>query len=126
MTSILLVEDDPFKASVHMSALQKRFPDVCRVHDAAEALCLVEHRSFSSNLGLAITGSHLPDLAAPDFVAEIQARIPGLPVIVLGDPQVDAESYRRENVRYLAGPTPAEELVVAAQQMLAQEGHKVA
>ncbi len=127
MTAILLVEDDPFKASVHMSALQNRFPEVCRVHNAAEAFCLIENRSFSDNLGLVITGSHLPDLAGPDFVAELQARIPGLQVIVLGELQQDeAGSYQGENLLYLAKPAPVQELVSAAQQMIAQDGHKVA
>jgi len=126
MTIILLVEDDPFQASVRMSMLQKRFPDVQRVTDAAEALCLIEQRTFSDNLGLVIASNHLPGLAGPEFVAELHARIPHLPVIVLGDSQEDARYYQGENVRYLSKPAPAEELVATAHQMLAQDGHKVA
>ncbi|HVU46653.1 MAG TPA: response regulator [Terracidiphilus sp.] len=126
MTTILLVEDDAFQASVRMSVLQKRFPDVQRVADAAEALCLIEQRAFSDDLGLVIASNHLPGLGAPEFVAELHARIPRLPVLVLGNAQDATESYEGQNVRFLAKPAPAEELVATARQMLAEEGHKVA
>jgi len=126
MTTILLVEDDAFQASVRMSVLQKRFPDVQRVADAAEALCLIEQRRFSDDLGLVIADNHLPGLSGPEFVAELHARIPGLPVLVLGNSQADEESYEGQDIRFLAKPVPADEMVAAARQMLFDEGDKVA
>ncbi|MGB6744951.1 MAG: response regulator [Terracidiphilus sp.] len=126
MTTILLVEDDPLQAFVRMSVLEKRFPDVRRVADAAEALCLIEQHVFSDNLGLVIAGHHLPGLGGPEFVAELHARKPGLPVLVLGDSQETAKDYAGDCVRFLAKPVGANEIISAASQLLTQNGHKVA
>jgi CheY-like chemotaxis protein len=126
MTTILLVEDDPLQAFVRMSVLEKRFPDVRRVADAAEALCLIEQHVFSDNLGLVIAGHHLPGLGGPEFVAELHARKPGLPVLVLGDSQETAKDYAGDSVCFLAKPAGANEIVSAASQLLMQNGHKVA
>ena len=52
MATILLVDDDPLQAFVRKSTLEKRFHDVERVADAAEALCLVEQPQFAGGLGL--------------------------------------------------------------------------
>lgn len=127
MSIILLVEGDPFLASVRISLLQKYFPDVHRVADAAEAFCLIEQHVFSDNLGLVIAGNHLPGLAGPGFVAELHARIPGLPVIVLGGNEDAAGNYTDDPyVRFLAKPVQADAIVSAAREVLALEGHKVA
>lgn len=123
MTTILLVEDDPLQAFVRMSVLEKRFPDVKRVADAAEALCLIEQHAFSDNLGLVIAGHHLPGLSGPEFVAELHARKPGLPILVLGSAQDSAGDYAGDGVRFLAKPAGAEEMVSAASQLLTQDGH---
>jgi DNA-binding NtrC family response regulator len=126
MTTILLVEDDPLQAFVRMSALEKRFPEVRRVADAAEALCLIEDRVFADNLGLVIAGNHLPGLGGPEFVAELHARIPGVPVLVLGDGFETANDYSGQDIRFLSRPIGAQDVAEAASQMVMQDGHKVA
>jgi DNA-binding NtrC family response regulator len=126
MTTILLVEDDPLQAFVRMSALEKRFPHVRRVADAAEALCLIEERVFADNLGLVIAGNHLPGLGGPEFVAELHSRMPGVPVLVLGDGFETASDYSGQDIRFLSRPIGAEDVADAASQMVMQDGHKVA
>ena len=59
MATILLVDSDPLQAHQRRSILERRFPDVQRVGDAAEALCLVEQPQFTANLGLVISGQHM-------------------------------------------------------------------
>jgi DNA-binding NtrC family response regulator len=126
MTKILLVEDDPLQAFVRMSALEKRFSCVKRVGDAAEALCLIEDRAFADGLGLVIAGNHLPGLGGPAFVAELHARIPGIPVLVLGDGFETASDYTGQDIQFLSRPIGAEDVVTAASQMLLRDSHKVA
>lgn len=126
MTIILLIEDDPLQAFVRLSALEKRFTDVQRVADATEALCLIEQRGFVEHLGLVIVGNHLPGLGGPAFVAELHARIPGLPVLVLGDGLETASDYNGEDVRFLSRPIGAEDVANAAGEMVIQSGNKVA
>jgi CheY-like chemotaxis protein len=125
MTTILLVEDDPLQAFVRMSVLEKRFPDVRRVTDAAEAFCLIEQHVFSDNLGLVIAGHHLSGLGGPEFVAELHSRMPGLPVLVLGSAQDSASDYAGDDVRFLARPAGTDEMVSAASQLLTKEGPKL-
>jgi len=99
---------------------------VRRVADAAEALCLIEERVFAGNLGLVIAGSHLPGLGGPEFVAELHARIPGVPVLVLGDGFETAGDYSGQEIRFLSRPMGAEDVAEAASEMVMQDGHKVA
>jgi DNA-binding NtrC family response regulator len=124
MRTILLVEEDPLQAFVRMSVLEKRFPGVRRVADPGEALCLIEQPVFSDNLGLVIAGHRLSGLDGPAFVAELHARKPALPVLVLGDRQESASAYAGNDVRFLAKPIAADEMVAAASQLLDENEHQ--
>ena len=126
MATILLVDDDPLQAFVRKSILERRFPDVMRVGDAAEALCLVEQPQFAANLGLVVSGHHVTGIGGPAFVAELRTRLPSLPVLVLGDPSEDAGDYPGDQVRFLPRPILAEEMLAVASQMLAQSERKTA
>ena len=55
METILLVDDNPLRASLRKSILEGSAPDVVRALDASEALCLVESPEFASGLALVIT-----------------------------------------------------------------------
>jgi DNA-binding NtrC family response regulator len=123
MRTILLVEDDPLQAFARLSALEKRFPGVKRVTDATEALCLIEQAAFSDNLGLIISPHRLAGLSGPVFVAELHIRMPGLPVLVLGDSMESAREYSGDWVRFLPRPITTEEMLTAAGHMLAHAGH---
>jgi DNA-binding NtrC family response regulator len=122
MRTILLVDDDPFQAFVRMSALEKRFRDVVRVADAAEALCLIEEPDFSSRLGLVISGHHRPGFGGPAFVAELHTRKPEVPVLVLGNGSENATDYGEPGVRFMAKSTANDELVEIAGQMMNPNG----
>jgi CheY-like chemotaxis protein len=117
MRTILLVEDDPLQALVRKSILEKQFP-VERVTDAAEALCLIEQRVFSDNLGLIISGHQSSGLGGPAFVAELQSRLPDIPVLVLGSAAESSADYAGECVRFLPRPAATEAMVAAAGEMM--------
>jgi CheY-like chemotaxis protein len=123
MATVLLVDDDPFQAFVRKSILERRFPDVQRVGDAAEALCLVEQPQFAGKLGLVITGLHMPGISGPAFVAELHSRMPTVPVLVLCNATEGPGDYAPEGVRFLSRPFASEEMLAAASQMLAKNGH---
>lgn len=120
MATILLVDNDPLQAFVRKSILEKRFRDVQRAADAAEALCLVEHPQFAERLGLVISGLHMPGISGPEFVAELHARMPLLPVLVLGSASEEPADYAAAGVRFLPRPVDSEELLSLASQMLRQ------
>ncbi len=126
MATILLVEDDPLQASVRKSILEQKFPDVRRVNDAAEALCLVEQPEFARNLCLVVTGHHLSGIGGPAFVAELHTRIPLLPVLVVDDTSERHSDYPGDSIRFLSRSFRAEELLTLARQMLLQNQQKTA
>jgi DNA-binding NtrC family response regulator len=120
MPTILLVDDDPLQAFLRKSILERRFSNVHRVGDAAEALCLVEQPLFAENLGLVISGHHMPGIGGPAFVAEIHTRLPYLPVLVLGNANESSSDYAGERVHFLPRPIATDQMVRLAGQMLAQ------
>ncbi|MGA8731590.1 MAG: response regulator [Terracidiphilus sp.] len=124
MATILVVENDPLQAFARVSSLQKRFQNVQRVADAAEALCLIEQPNFAINLGLVICCLHMPGVGGPAFVAELHDRLPAVPVLVLGSLSEPSADYATRNVRFLSGPSTSEQVLSAASQMLGQSHHK--
>jgi CheY-like chemotaxis protein len=118
MRTILLVDDDPLQAFVRMSALERRFRDVVRVTDAVEALCLIEEPTFSSRLGLVISGHHRPGLGGPDFVAELHSRKPDVPVLVLGNGSENEGDYSESGVRFVPKLAGNDAMVEIAGQMI--------
>lgn len=122
MTTILLVDDDPLQASLLMSLLGRQFGNVCRVNDAAEALCLIEQPEFANKLSLVITGHHTPGIGGPAFVAELHSRKPDLPVLVLsasGSGPSDYSNYRDEQVVFLPRPVGGDKMLAVTSQILA-------
>jgi DNA-binding NtrC family response regulator len=126
MAKILLVENDPLQGFLRKSVLERRFAEVERVSDAAEALCLVEQPHFAGDLGLVICGMHLPGFGGPAFVIELRARLPMLPVLVLGNGGEAAGDYAGEGIRFLPRPSGSEELLDLAGQMLAHGERQMA
>jgi DNA-binding NtrC family response regulator len=124
--TILLVDDDPLQAFACKSILEKRFSNVFRVADAAEALCLVEQPQFAGTLNLVVSRHSLSGIGGPAFVSELHTRMPALPVLVLGDSKEDHGDYTGENVCYLTRPIQAEQMLTQASRMLARNERKTA
>jgi DNA-binding NtrC family response regulator len=120
MTTILLVEDDPLQASLTVSLLKRRFNDVRRAADASEAFCLIEQPEFAGKLCLVILGHHTRGIGGPAFVAELHARMPALPVLVLGAAGEAPGNYADENVTFLPRPSALEEILSLTSRMVSQ------
>ncbi|MGD0346295.1 MAG: hypothetical protein ABSA85_06030 [Terracidiphilus sp.] len=119
MTTILLVDDDPMQASLTMSLLGRRFGEVRRVADAADALCLIEQPEFARKLSLVISAHPTLGVSGPAFVNELRTRIPDLPVLVLGTAGETSAEYVKEHVVFMANPFAPELMLSLTGQMLA-------
>ena len=120
MATSLLVDSNPLQAHQRKSILERRFHEVQRVSDAAEAFCLVEQPEFAGHLGLIISGEHMQGIGGPAFVAELHLRMPSLRALVLGNAGEVAEDYAGEWVRFLPRPVASDEMLAQAGEMLAQ------
>jgi DNA-binding NtrC family response regulator len=126
MANILIVDDDPLQASLLMSLLGRQFGNVCRVNDAAEALCLIEQPEFATKLSLVITGHHMTGIGGPAFVAELHSRKPDLPVLVLSAGAAGSSDYKDEQVVFLPRPVGGDKMLAVTSQILADRKPAVA
>lgn len=117
--TILIVDDDPLQASLLMSLLGRQFDNVCRVNDAAEALCQFEQPGFAGKLSLVITGHHMTGIGGPAFVAELHSRKPDLPVLVLNTSSAASSDYQDDQVVFLPSPIGGDRVLAITSQMLA-------
>ena len=125
MDTILLVDDNPLRASVRKSLLGGSAPEVVRAQDPGEALCLVESPEFAKNLSLVITGHVLSGISGPEFVAEVRNRMPQVPVLVLSAVANAENEYREIPGVTVSESTSADELRNLVQQMTASSERKV-
>jgi CheY-like chemotaxis protein len=117
--TILLVDDDPLQAFLRKSILERGSHTVERVSDAAEAFCLVEQPQFADQLNLVISGLNMPGIGGPAFVAELHERLPKIPILVLASSGEAPSQYEGQWVRFLPRPHAGNELLTAANEMLA-------
>jgi len=93
---------------------------------SSDALCLVEQPYFAGKLGLVISGLSMPGIGGPEFVAELHARLPDVPVLVLGSASEAVGDYAGGWVHFLAKPFAMDEMLAAATSLLAQSSASAA
>ena len=131
MTNILLVDDDLLRA-IFTGALLKRKQNaqVHRARGAAEALCLIEQSRLSSKFDLILVMSSpiTGEISVPAFVAELQERCPGVPVVVSGSRSDTAEDFHADavGVTFLPWSTACDELISACGETLHVKHSEVA
>jgi CheY-like chemotaxis protein len=125
MATILLVDDNPLRASLRQSVLG-RSHGVERATDAAAALCLVESPEFGPGLRLVITGHVLSGIPGPEFVAELRARRPEVPVLVLSQSREAELEYEGIDGVFHSQTSSAEELRTVVDELLSESGKRTA
>lgn len=125
-STILLVEDDPFQANATESVLERHFAGIVRAGDAAQALIKIDNPRILSTLALIVVSLNLPGLSGPAFVNEITARVPSVPVLVIGRPGETAPDYAGQNVRFLPHDASSQDVLDRTRAMLARPSSKVA
>jgi DNA-binding NtrC family response regulator len=118
MTTILLVDEDPLHASVRKAILERKYADVQRASDAAEALALVEQPRFAENLGLVVSGNQHSGIGLAGFISELHVRKPDLPILVIGEKPLDHSELSGYPVEFLKRPVTADDLLSAVALML--------
>jgi DNA-binding NtrC family response regulator len=124
--TILLVDDDPFQAYAHRSALEHHYARIERAVDASEALIRVEEPGVAATLALIVVGLRLPGMAGPAFVSELTDRVPGVPVLVIGRVGETAADYCGDNLRFVAPDASAEDLLAGVKGALSKGLQRVA
>ena len=71
---------------------------------------------------MVISGHHMPGIGGPAFVAELHNRVPSVPILVLGDATETPDHYQGDHIRFLARPVASDDILNAADQLLAGNG----
>lgn len=124
--TILLVDDDPFQAFGHRSALERHYASIERAVDASEALIRVEEPGVAETLALIVVGLRLPGMAGPAFVSELAARVPRVPILVIGRAGETSTDYGGAKVQFLPRDPSAEQLLAAVKALLSKGLRQVA
>ena len=124
-TTVLIVEDDPFQANPHREALEKCVR-VERAADASEAFIRIEDPGFRDTLALVVAGLRMPGVAGPAFVSELMARLPLVPILVIGRVGETARDYPSQNVSFLPATASEDELLASVRKILARRLQRVA
>lgn len=117
--TILLVDDDPFLAYSRKSMLERRFSEVERAPDAAQAFIRLEEPGFAGRVGLVIVALGQPGLAGPQFVEELSARAPQVPILAIGRTGETAPDYKGDRVRFLPRQSSSQDVLAGACDILA-------
>jgi len=118
METILLVDNNPLRASMRKSLLEGKAPAVVRALDAAEALCMVESPEFAQGLALVITGHVMTGISGPEFVEEFRSRMPQVPVLVLSAVPEAEQEYKGISGVYVSRTTVPDELRALVSQLV--------
>ena len=118
MAKILLVDDDPLHASVRKAILERKHSDVWRVGDAAEALCLLEQHYYAHEVSLVVSSDQLSGIGLAGLISELHVRMPGLPILVIGEKRLSDGDFTGFPVEYLKRPVTADDLLNAVNRIL--------
>jgi DNA-binding NtrC family response regulator len=122
MATILLVDDDPLHGSVRKAILDRKYSNVRRVGDAAEALGLIEQPQFARDLALVVSGDLHSGIDTAGFVSEVRLRKPELPILVISEKRGGSGEYFDSPVVFLKRPVTADDLLSAVRTMLWSRG----
>lgn len=123
--TVLIVEDDPFQAHPHRETLEK-LTAVERAADATEAFIRIEDPGFRDTLALVVAGLRMPGVAGPAFVSELMARLPMVPILVIGRIGETARDYPSQNVNFLPATASEGDLLVSVRKILSRRLQRVA
>lgn len=118
MPKILLVDEDALHASVRKAVLERKYSDIWRIGDAAEALGLLEQPRFAHDVQLVVTSDQLSGIGLVGFISELHRRIPELPILVLGEYQLSYAVFSGFPVEFLSRPVTSDDLLNAVSKIL--------
>ncbi len=108
---VLLIDDSPLQLRVREAVLRDAGFEVCIATTAETAMALLRSEPVGSSIGVVVTDHILPGASGADFVRQLRAVQPKVPVIVItGLPEVEAE-YAGLNVIFRQKPCPPPELI---------------
>ncbi|HEV2990544.1 MAG TPA: response regulator [Candidatus Angelobacter sp.] len=111
MRQVLLLDDNPVQLTVRELVLRKAQIETHVATNAPSALALLRSEVGRQKIGAVVTDHLMPNMDGVEFVKQLRAFHPELPVIVIsGMPDADLE-YANLNVIFRLKPCDPEDLI---------------
>ncbi|HEV3041550.1 MAG TPA: response regulator [Candidatus Angelobacter sp.] len=111
MRQVLLLDDNPVQLTVRELVLRKAQIETHVATNAPSALALLRSEVGRQKIGAVVTDHLMPNMDGVEFVKQLRAFNPELPVIVIsGMPDADLE-YNNLNVIFRLKPCDPDDLI---------------
>jgi CheY-like chemotaxis protein len=120
IADILLVDDNCIQATTRKAILSRSSGSVAVACDGPQALAMLEQAGGMRPVGLVVTDHLMPGMNGPEFVAELRAKFPDLPVVVLSGLAEAEDEYQHLDVIFRVKPFPPDELLSLVRSLLTQ------
>lgn len=117
MSHVLLIDDNPTQLRVRETILREAGLQVSIATTAESALVLL--RTNSAFFRVVVTDHVLPGASGADFVRELRAANPDIPVIVVSGMAEAEDEYDGLNVQFRHKPLPPNELIQLVRSAIA-------
>ena len=118
MRQVLLLDDNPVQLTVRELVLRKAEIETHIATNAPSALALLRSEVGRQKIGAVVTDHIMPNMDGVEFVKQLRAFDPNMPVIVIsGLPDADQE-YNGLNVIFRLKPCDPEELITLVRTAL--------
>ena len=118
MSAVLLIDDNAVQAATRQTILKRAGYFVIAALNPQRALEQFQNGEYAEEIGLVITDHFMPGMNGSQFVRELRATHPSLPVLVISG-QEDAETeYADMNVQFRLKPLQPESLLTTVRELL--------
>lgn len=119
MTSaVLLIDDNAIQAATRQAILKRSDYFVIAVLNPQRALEQFQKGEFPAEIRLVITDHIMPGMSGAEFVRELRATHPSLPVLVISGLAEAEEEYQGMNVVFRQKPLPPDHLLATVHELM--------
>lgn len=125
MPDVLVIDDNPTQLTVRAAVLVRAGYSVVTAQSAEQALELLRDGTVTVGLRIVLTDHVLPGASGDDFVRELRAFSPGVPVLVISGLDEAEEKYTGLQVTFLHKPCAPEDLIAHVREAVKTRDSKL-
>lgn len=119
-STILLIDDNAIQAATRQTILKRAGYFVIPVLNPERALEQFRANDFPSDINLVITDHLMPGMTGSEFVRELRAFHPELPVLVISGLDEAEQEYKGMNVVFRMKPLLPDNLLASVDRLIHQ------
>ena len=116
--AILLIDDNAVQAATRQTILKRAGYFVIAVLNPVRALEQFQAADFPAEIGLVITDHLMPGMTGAQFIRQLRATHPALPVMVISGLEEAEQEYAGLNVTFRLKPMPPDHLLASVHKLV--------